>query len=263
MVVKMAITKSETLTTAEKKLFNKIDFSYMPRHIAMIMDGNGRWAKKRGLARIKGHHAGRKTVKMVVKESARMKISVVTLYAFSHENWQRPPDEVQGLMELLYNTIEEEVHELHENQVRLKFLGRVHELTPELQKKIAWGENFTKNNKKLTLNIALNYGARGEILDAAKRIAVEAANKKINASSLTEEMFSNYLLTDGLPDPDLLIRTAGEFRISNYLLWQCAYAELYFTKTLWPDFSRSDYYKAILDFQKRERRFGKTGEQLG
>lgn len=255
--------KNDALTAAEKKLFSKIDFSYMPRHVAMIMDGNGRWAKKRGLPRIKGHHAGRKTVKLVVKESARMKISALTLYAFSHENWQRPPDEVQGLMELLYNTIEEEVHELHENQVRLKFLGRIHELTPELQKKIAWGENFTKDNKKLTLNIALNYGARGEIVDAAKKISADASNGKLNVSTLTEETFAKYLLTDGLPDPDLLIRTAGEYRISNYLLWQCAYAEFYFTKTLWPDFSRSDYYKAILDFQKRERRFGKTGEQLG
>lgn len=263
MVMKMAKAKNDALTAAEKKLFNKIDSSYMPRHVAMIMDGNGRWAKKRGLPRIKGHHAGRKTVKMVVKETARIKIPVVTLYAFSHENWQRPPDEVQGLMELLYNTIEEEVHELHENQVRLKFLGRIHELTPELQKKISWGENFTKDNKKLTLNIALNYGARGEIVDAAKKIIEDIREGKLSADELTEESFSTHLLTGGLQDPDLLIRTAGEFRISNYLLWQCAYAEFYFTKTLWPDFSRSDYYKAILDFQKRERRFGKTGEQLG
>lgn len=263
MVMKMVKTKSDALTAAEKKLFEKIDFSYMPRHVAIIMDGNGRWAKKRGLPRIKGHHAGRKTVKPVVEETTQLKISVLTLYAFSHENWQRPPDEVQGLMELLYNTIEEEVKELHENQVRLRFLGRIHELTPELQKKIQWGENHTKDNKKLTLNIALNYGSRGEIVDAAKKISADAANGKLDASKLTEETFATYLLTDGLPDPDLLIRTAGEFRISNYLLWQCAYSEFYFTKTLWPDFSRTDYYKAILDFQKRERRFGKTGEQLG
>ncbi|MBI3252975.1 MAG: isoprenyl transferase [Candidatus Omnitrophica bacterium] len=231
----------------------------IPRHIAIIMDGNGRWARERGLPRAAGHRAGVKTVREIVKASLDLGVPVLTLYAFSQENWKRPKEEVSLLMELLDYFLNKEIDRLKKEGVRVRTIGRIEALPERTLKKVKAAMEATRHNDKLILNVALNYGARTEILDAVNQIVEKARAGGVpgmNGSGLTEEVFSNYLYTKGLPDPDLLIRTSGEMRLSNFLLWQLSYAEIYITKKYWPDFAREDYLKAIREYQRRDRRFG-------
>jgi len=230
----------------------------LPTHIAIIMDGNGRWAKRRGLPRTAGHKAGVKAVKRVVKAAGDLGISVLTLFTFSQENWRRPKNEVSAIMKLLYETTKREINELDKNNVKLITTGRIEEFSPRRREILQEARERTKNNTGLILNLALNYGGRTEILDAVKKIAGDVKNKRLDPEELSEEIFSHYLYTKGLPDPDLLIRTSGEMRISNFLLWQTSYTELYITDVLWPNFSAKDFYEAIWDYQNRERRFGRV-----
>lgn len=230
----------------------------LPVHIAIIMDGNGRWAKRRGLPRIAGHKAGVKAVKRVVEAAGELGISVLTLYTFSHENWKRPRQEVSAIMKLLYETTKREINELDKNNVKLITTGRIEELSPLRRDILEKAKEQTKDNTGLVLNLALNYGGRTEILDAVKHIAQEVKQGKLDIDDLNEDNFAKYLYTNGLPDPDLLIRTSGEKRISNFLLWQTSYTELYITDVLWPNFTAKDFYEAIWDYQNRERRFGRV-----
>jgi undecaprenyl diphosphate synthase len=230
----------------------------LPVHVAIIMDGNGRWAKKRGLPRIAGHRAGVKAVKRVVEAAGELGISILTLFTFSHENWKRPKQEVSAIMKLLYETTKREINELDQNNVKLITTGRIEELSPQRRDILEKAKEQTKNNTGLILNLALNYGGRTEILDAVKQIAQEVKQGKLDINELNEENFAKYLYTNGLPDPDLLIRTSGEKRISNFLLWQTSYTELYITDVLWPNFTAKDFYEAIWDYQNRERRFGRV-----
>ncbi|MCK4571862.1 MAG: di-trans,poly-cis-decaprenylcistransferase [Candidatus Stahlbacteria bacterium] len=223
----------------------------VPTHIAIIMDGNGRWAKKRGLPRLQGHYAGVNAVRRVIEASLDFNIKYLTLYAFSTENWDRPKKEVNGLMRLFPKVIEEEVNRLKTHKVRMRFLGRLKELPDKVQEKLYWIEEQTKNFEDLNLIIALNYSGREELIDAVNKAVREG--KVVN-----EEIFKGFLYLPDIPDPDLLIRTSGEVRISNFLLYEIAYTELYFTPTLWPDFEKSDLIKAIKAYQKRERKFGKV-----
>jgi undecaprenyl diphosphate synthase len=239
-----------------------IDFSNLPRHIAVIMDGNGRWAKKKGAMRIFGHRNAVQAVKDVTECCGELGVKYLTLYAFSTENWNRPKDEVDGLMELLVNTLKQEISTLMENQVKLKTIGDISHLPAECQNNLQWAIDQTKNNGGLTLILALSYSGRWEILEAVKTLVSEAKEGKVNPQDINEKVFENYLKTSGIPDPELLIRTSGELRISNFLLWQIAYTELFITPTLWPDFRKEHLYEAIWSYQQRERRFGKTSEQL-
>ncbi|MGH7197384.1 MAG: isoprenyl transferase [Candidatus Omnitrophota bacterium] len=234
----------------------------IPQHVAIIMDGNGRWAKKRGLPRVAGHQAGVRTVKEIVRAAADLGISILTLYAFSNENWKRPKEEVDVLMQLLDRFIDAEIRTLVKEGVRLRTIGRIEALPPRTLEKVKDAVRRTADNKKLILNIALNYGARTEILDAVAKILKEAKEGSAwsNGAALTEKAFSEYLYTGGLPDPDLLIRTSGEMRLSNFLLWQLSYAEIYITKKLWPDFKRTDFVEAVREYGKRERRYGDIGQ---
>lgn len=220
------------------------------------MDGNGRWAKKRGLPRISGHTAGVKTVKRVVRAAGEIGLKFLTLYTFSTENWKRPREEVSAIMRLLEVTTRREISELDKNNVRLITTGRIEELSPRRRAILEKATRKTKDNTGLTLNLALSYSGRIEILDAVKRIARDVKNGKVKTENVDENLFSRYLYTKDLPDPDLLIRTSGEMRISNFLLWQTSYTELYITEVLWPDFSVEDFYRAISNYQDRERRFG-------
>lgn len=226
------------------------------------MDGNGRWAKKKGARRIFGHRNAVQAVRDVTECCGELGIKYLTLYAFSTENWSRPKDEVDGLMELLVNTLKQEIGTLMENQVKLNTIGDMRHLPGNCQKNLAWAINETKNNSGLTLLLALSYSGRWEIIEAVKQIASEVKAGKLELSAITEATFGNYLKTSGIPDPELLIRTSGELRLSNFLLWQIAYTELYITPTLWPDFRKEHLYEAIWSYQQRERRFGKTSEQL-
>ncbi len=231
----------------------------LPQHVAIIMDGNGRWALERGLPRIEGHYAGAKTVKSIVKCCANVGVPILTLYAFSQENWKRPKEEVELLMKLLDYFLDEEIKALVKNGVRFQTIGRIEALPPAILKKLKEAAAVTAGNRKLILNLALNYGARTEILDAVSKILKRSKidPRMSNGSEwLTEEVFSRYLYTAGLPDPDLLIRTSGEMRLSNFLLWQLSYSEIYITKKYWPDFTCEDFGQAIEEYQKRERRFG-------
>ena len=230
----------------------------LPAHIAIIMDGNGRWAKRRGLPRTAGHKAGVKAVKKVVRAAGDIGISILTLFTFSQENWKRPKREVSAIMKLLYETTKREINELDENNVRLITTGRIEELSPKRKQILQEAIDRTRNNTGLVLNLALNYGGRTEILDAVKRISNDVKKGRLDPEKLSEETFAHYLYTDGLPDPDLLIRTSGEMRISNFLLWQTSYTELYVTDVLWPNFTAKDFYEAIWDYQNRERRFGRV-----
>jgi undecaprenyl diphosphate synthase len=244
-----------------------IDFNNLPRHIAVIMDGNGRWAKKKGAMRIFGHKNAVQAVKDVTECCGELGVKYLTLYAFSTENWNRPKDEVDGLMELLVNTLKQEISTLMENQVKLKTIGDISHLPAECQNNLQWAIDQTKNNGGLTLILALSYSGRWEILEAVKTLVSEAKVSeakagKINPQDINEKVFENYLKTSGIPDPELLIRTSGELRVSNFLLWQIAYTELFITPTLWPDFRKEHLYEAIWSYQQRERRFGKTSEQL-
>ncbi len=243
-------------------LKDHIDFNQLPQHIAIIMDGNGRWAKKKGAMRIFGHKNAVQAVRDVTEGCAELGVKYLTLYAFSTENWNRPKDEVDGLMELLVNTLKQEIGTLTENQVKLKTIGDTSHLPAECQKNLAWAINETKNNQGLTMILALSYSGRWEIMNAIKKIAAEVKSGKLEPGDINEKVFENFLETSGIPDPELLIRTSGELRISNFLLWQIAYTELFITPTLWPDFRKENLYEAITAYQKRERRFGKTSEQL-
>lgn len=239
-----------------------IDFNNLPRHIAVIMDGNGRWAKKKGAMRIFGHRNAVQAVRDVTEGSGEIGIKYLTLYAFSTENWGRPKEEIEGLMELLVNTLKQEIKTLMENQVKLITIGDTSNLPEDCQKNLEWAVATTKNNSGLTLILALSYSGRWELTRAVKAIAEKVKSGKLIDSDINEEMISQHLQTAGIPDPELLIRTSGEMRVSNFLLWQIAYSELYITPTLWPDFRKEHLYEAIWSYQQRERRFGKTSEQL-
>jgi undecaprenyl diphosphate synthase len=231
--------------------------SDIPKHIAIIMDGNGRWAKERGLMRTAGHREGVKRAREVIKACGELGIEVVTFFAFSAENWRRPKREIGILMGFLESFLKDEIRDLIKNNIRLKVIGRGDPIPKTLQKRLKEAQAKTEDNSGLTVCLALNYGSRQEIVDAAKDFAADTLKGKINLGSLDENIFSGYLYTGELPDPDLLIRTSGEMRISNFLLWQLSYAELYFPKVYWPDFRRADLEAAIAEFKKRERRFGK------
>jgi undecaprenyl diphosphate synthase len=239
-----------------------IDFNNLPQHVAVIMDGNGRWAKKKGALRIFGHRNAVQSVRDVTEGCGELGIKYLTLYAFSTENWNRPKEEVDGLMELLVNTLKQEIKTLTENQVKLKTIGNTSFLPPECQKNLEWAVDQTKDNSGLTLILALSYSGRWEIVEAVKAIANKVKDGSIDPSAINDQVFENYLQTSGIPDPELLIRTSGELRVSNFLLWQIAYTEMFITPTLWPDFRKENLYEAIWSYQQRERRFGKTSEQL-
>ena len=234
----------------------------LPKHVAIIMDGNGRWAKKRLMPRIMGHRQGKNNVKKLIQHSSKSGIQVLTIYAFSSENWRRPSEEVGFLMKLFLESLKEELAEMHETGLKVNFLGDLSMLPIDLEKLMRETEALTLQNKGMVLNVAVNYGSRAEMVRAAKILCQEAIAGKINPDSLTEEQFSDCLYTKGIPDPDLLIRTSGENRISNFLLWQCAYTELYFTDTLFPDFNPTEYEKALSWYAGRERRYGMTSEQI-
>jgi undecaprenyl diphosphate synthase len=240
----------------EEKIIESIDFSKLPAHVAIIMDGNGRWAKIRKLPRIEGHRAGIKSVRIVVETAYKVGIKYLTLYAFSKENWKRPKSEVDALMSLLEEYLEKEEERFLKEDIRFKAIGRIEELPTHINIKLRRLEELTKEKRRMTLIIALNYGGRTEIVDAVNRILTE--NPRIKR--IEEKTLENFLYTSGIPDPDLLIRTSGEQRVSNFLLWQIAYTELWITPVLWPDFSRKDFLMAIKDYQRRERRFGGLGE---
>lgn len=238
-----------------------IDFNNLPQHIAVIMDGNGRWAKGKGAARIFGHRNAIKAVTDVTEGCGELGIKYLTLYAFSTENWARPKEEVEGLMELLVSTLKKEINTLHENQVKLKTIGDLEHLPKICQENLRDAVEATRQNSGLTLMLALSYSGRWEIMKGIKKLFSDVQAGKAQPSQINEVMFSNYLETAGVPDPELLIRTSGEMRISNFLLWQIAYTELYITDTLWPDFRKEHLYEAIRAYQKRERRFGKVMER--
>lgn len=243
-------------------ILESIDRNKLPKHIAIIMDGNGRWAKERGEDRVYGHHEGVVSVREIVNGCAEVGISYLTLYAFSTENWNRPKEEVDALMELLVNTIRKEVEELKKNNVRLHVIGNFASLPEVCQKELNEAIEMTASNTGLNLILALSYSARWEIVDATKRIAIDVKAGKLKEEEITDEVFQKYLTTAKFPDPELMIRTSGETRISNFLLYQLAYAELYFTNVHWPAFRKPNLYEALLDYQNRERRFGKTSEQI-
>jgi undecaprenyl diphosphate synthase len=243
-------------------LKEQIDSSRLPSHIAIIMDGNGRWAKQKGKLRVFGHQNGVLAVRDTVEAAAELGIKYLTLYAFSTENWNRPKFEVNALMELLIGTIRKETKTLTENDIRLQAIGDIESLPKGCRKELKEAMDLTAGNKRMTLNLALSYSSRWEIMNAVKQITAKANSGEISPADITESFFNSFLCTANLPDPELLIRTSGEQRISNFLLWQIAYSELYFSEKLWPDFRKEDLYEAILDYQKRERRFGKTSEQI-
>lgn len=240
----------------EAELLAAIDLARLPQHIAIIMDGNGRWAKQRNKPRIFGHKAGAESVRAILDTCARLRIKAVTLYAFSTENWKRPEDEVSGLMQMLKLYLRQELKTVHKNNIRFQAIGNISGLSEDLQKEIAMAEAKTRDNTGTFLSIALNYGGRAEIVEAAKKAVQDLLKNGDSIENLREEDIERNLYTANLPEVDLLVRTSGEFRISNFLLWQLAYSEIYVTPTLFPDFRRSEVFKAILDFQKRERRYG-------
>jgi len=243
-------------------LIDSIDKERIPKHIAIIMDGNGRWAKQRGTQRIFGHRNGVTAVRSVIEASAELGVKYLTLYAFSTENWSRPKIEINALMSLLINTINAETDTLLKNNISLKTIGDLESLPKEVQKKIHEVIAKTAHCTGLTVILALSYSSRWEITNALKLILQDYDLKKVRIDEIKEETLANYLNTAGIPDPELMIRTSGEYRISNFLMWQLAYTELYFTPVLWPDFNKEYFYEAIVDFQRRERRFGKISEQL-
>jgi undecaprenyl diphosphate synthase len=240
----------------EAELLAAIDPERLPRHMAIIMDGNGRWAKQRGKPRIFGHKAGAESVRAIVDTSARLGIKAVTLYAFSTENWKRPRDEVSGLMQMLKRYLKSELKEVHKNNIRFQAIGNLAGFSDDIRRELGAAMEKTAGNTQMTLSIAINYGGRAEILQAAKRAAQELIDRGDPIDDMLDEDIERYLYTHGLPEVDLMVRTSGEFRISNFLLWQLAYSEIYVTPTLFPDFRRPEIFEAILAYQKRERRFG-------
>lgn len=243
-------------------LKKNIDFNKLPNHVAIIMDGNGRWAKEKGHDRLYGHYHGVESVRNILEGCAELNIPYLTLYAFSTENWDRPKDEVDGLMELLVETIRKEVTTLNENNIKLHVIGNMNTLPPFAKKELEEALQETSHNHKFNLILALSYSSRWELLQAVKNIAKDVKSSNLEIEDIDQNTIKKYLATSDFPDPDLLIRTSGEYRISNFLLYQLAYAELYFTSTWWPDFRKEHLFEAILDFQQRRRRFGKTDEQL-
>lgn len=240
----------------------KIDKTNIPKHIAIIMDGNGRWAKQQGQDRLFGHSSGVESVRSTIKACRELGVQFLTLYAFSTENWNRPKEEVDGLMDLLVQSIANEVDELNENGIRLITIGDESQLPNHCQDSLGWAREKTKKNRELTLVLALNYSARWEIIQAVKKIAIEIEAKNMSSEDMTEKTFEHFLSTHDIPDPELLIRTSGENRVSNFLLWQIAYTEFHFTEVYWPAFSKEHFLKAIIDYQTRERRFGLVSEQI-
>ena len=243
-------------------LTDKINKDNLPKHLAIIMDGNGRWAKQKGLMRAFGHENGTKSVRITVETCAKLGIENLTLYAFSTENWNRPKLEVDTLMRLLISSLKKELDTLQKNNIRLNCIGNIDMLPDSAKKELLAVMEKTKNNNRMTLTLALSYGSREELLNAVKTICDKVKNNIISIDALDESIINQHLYTHNLPDVDLVIRTSGEHRISNFLLWQIAYAEFYFTDVLWPDFKEDDLYEAIISYQKRERRFGKTSEQI-
>ncbi|WP_396172921.1 isoprenyl transferase [Flavobacterium sp.] len=243
-------------------LSESIQKENLPKHLAIIMDGNGRWAKQQGLLRVMGHENGTKSVRQVVEASAKLGIQNLTLYAFSTENWNRPKFEVDTLMNLLIKSLKKELPTLLENNIKLNTIGNLDKLPKNAQSELLEVLNKTKENNRMTLTLALSYGSREELISAVKAISDKVKNNIISTETIDESIINQHLYTHNLPEVDLLIRTSGEHRISNFLLWQIAYAELYFTDVLWPDFTENHLYEAIISYQKRERRFGKTSEQI-
>jgi len=243
-------------------LKDQIDTTKLPKHLAIIMDGNGRWAKQKGMLRIFGHENGTKSVREVVEASAELGINFLTLYAFSTENWKRPKQEVKTLMNLLVTSLKQEIKTLQDNNIKLSAIGCLEDLPKKAHRELFEVIEKTKDNTRMTLTLALSYGSREELISVIKELANKVKNNIISVENIDESIINKHLYTRKLPDVDLLIRTSGEQRISNFLLWQIAYAELYFTDTLWPDFKRNDLYEALVNYQHRERRFGKTSEQL-
>ena len=244
------------------ELKEQIDIERLPNHIAIIMDGNGRWAKERGKQRIFGHQSAIQSVREVSEASAELGVKYLTLYAFSTENWNRPVAEVSGLMSLLAQTIKNEIGTLNKNSIRLNAIGDLQSLPKANYEQLMRAIDSTSHNTRMTLTLALSYSGRWDLTQASRRMAKDAAEGKLNPDEITDKTISGYLSTAGMPDPELMIRTSGEERISNFLLWELAYSELYFTPKYWPDFRKPDLYEAILNYQHRERRFGKTSEQM-
>ena len=240
----------------------EIEINNLPKHIAIIMDGNGRWAKERGFLRAIGHESGTKSVRNTVEACSELGIKNLTLYAFSSENWNRPKLEVQTLMKLLISSLKKELPTMQKNSIRLNAIGNLNNLPKKVQKELLYVVESTKENIEMTLTLALSYGSRDEIVDVTRQICDKVKNNIISIENIDDTLINQHLYTRNLPDVDLLIRTSGEKRISNFLLWQIAYAELYFTDVYWPDFVKENLYEAIINYQKRERRFGKTSEQL-
>jgi undecaprenyl diphosphate synthase len=254
---------AKTQPVSDVKLQNTLkDSGEIPAHIAIIMDGNGRWARKRGLPRVAGHKKGVDSVRDIVEACAQLGVQFLTLYTFSTENWKRPKDEVSTLMRLLLRSLRDETNELMQNNIKLTTIGDVKSLPSEVQKELNDAKERTKNNGKMTLNLALSYSGRWELIEAVKNITNLAIHQQLNVEQIDDYFFSRFLTTKDIPDPDLLIRTSGEFRVSNFLLWQIAYTEFFISDVFWPEFRRKDLYKAIENFQKRERRFGRLSEQL-
>ncbi|MDI6048626.1 MAG: isoprenyl transferase [Flavobacterium sp.] len=243
-------------------LLETINKNNLPKHLAIIMDGNGRWAKQQGLLRALGHESGTKSVKVIIEASAKLGIEFLTLYAFSTENWNRPKLEVETLMKVLINSLKKELVTLQKNNIKLNAIGNLEKLPKSAQKELLDVIDKTKDNTQMTLTLALSYGSREELVSAVRNICNKVKNNIISIDTIDDSIINEHLYTQNLPDVDLLIRTSGEHRISNFLLWQIAYAELYFTDILWPDFKEQDLYEAIISYQKRERRFGKTSEQI-
>lgn len=254
--------KTHAIVLIKMDLKNNIDIEKLPKHIAIIMDGNGRWAKQKGMMRAFGHENGTKAVRKTVEASAELGIENLTLYAFSTENWNRPKLEVQTLMRLLVSSLKKEISTLEDNNIKLSAIGNLNTLPKKVHNELLEVIDKTKFNTRMTLTLALSYGSREELLNTVKEISIKVKNNIISPENIEESIINEHLYTQNLPDVDLLIRTSGEQRISNFLLWQIAYAELYFTSILWPDFTKQHLYEAIIEYQKRERRFGKTSEQL-
>jgi undecaprenyl diphosphate synthase len=242
-----------------RELLKLIDRKRLPQHVAIIMDGNGRWAERHNFRRIAGHLEGTKTIRKIVRFCGEIGIKILTLFAFSTENWSRPEREVQALMNLLFKFLRQEINNLKKNDIKLLVSGQVERLPPKVRVGLSKSIDATKENRGLILNLALSYGGRQEIVRACRQIANEISKKEKKIEDIDEQSFNNYLYTAGLPDPELLIRTSGEFRISNFLLWQIAYSEIYVTPVLWPDFNRRELLLALIDYQRRERRFGRVG----
>jgi len=243
-------------------LREKINTAKLPVHVAIIMDGNGRWARQRGMERNFGHEQGVNAVRQVIECAAELGLKYLTLYTFSTENWNRPDNEISALMRIMVQSLNNETDTLLKNNVRLTAIGDLDRLADDVRMRLNETIKLTSSAKGLTLVVALSYSSRWEIVEAARKLSEDVTNGIIDPSQISEEEFERYLTTSGIPDPELMIRTSGELRISNFLLWQLAYAELYFSELLWPDFGKEDFYRAIIDYQKRERRFGKTSEQI-